>query len=459
MRLEKDSMGSMEVPDDALYGASTQRAVLNFPISGYTLPIRFLHALAQVKKAAARANATLGRLSEAKAHLIERACEQIPRLNLPSQFPLDTFQTGSATSTHTNMNEVLATLASQSQAPPPKETIHPNDDVNLGQSSNDVIPTALQLSLVLAIKELLHPAVLTLEQALKTKEKAFNAVLKIGRTHFMDATPMSLGQEFKAFYTQIHKTHKRVLLSLAAFSALPVGGTAIGTGLNTHSQFGKLVCEQLTRDTKHSFKEASDHFEAQASRDDCVQFAGTLITFTASLTKLATDLRLLASGPRGGLGELKLPAVQPGSSIMPGKVNPVMSEMLLQVCYYTKGLCLAVMEGGAHSGNFQLNTSLPLLAHCLHESIRLLASATTTFAQGCVTGIEATSACQEHLDKSLMLVTALNPLIGYDQAATVAQQAFRENKSLKTVLLERKLLPPDTLDTALDPATMLKPSS
>jgi len=458
MRIERDSMGDLPVPDDALYGASTQRAVLNFPISGRPLPVAFIRALGLVKLACARANAELGMLPPEKIRLIEQAAREIGDGKLTAQFPVDVFQTGSGTSINTNANEVIANRCSQLAGQPvgSKRPVHPNDDVNLGQSSNDIIPTTLHVSVALVLHRELVPALDTLAAALEIKSTEFSAIVKIGRTHLMDATPLTLGQEFSGYAAQARKSAARARRAVEVLGELAVGGTAVGTGLNTHPEFAGRVCRILSAETGLTFREADNHFEAQGARDDCVEVAGLLATIAASLTKIASDLRLLGSGPRAGLGELRLPATQPGSSIMPGKVNPVMSEMLIQVCLYTQGLAATVTACG-RDGQCELNVTLPLLAHCLHESVHTLANGSRVFAGRCVAGLEADEArCRELVDRSLMLVTALNPYIGYDQAAAVAKEALGTGKTLREIVLAKKLMDAATLDRALDPAGMTK---
>jgi fumarate hydratase class II len=459
MRTEKDSMGTMQVPDDALYGASTQRAVLNFPVSGHRMPVRFLEGLALVKLAAAEANRALGKLPPAKADAIAAVCAEILAGQHAGQFPVDVFQTGSGTSTNMNMNEVIANRASQLAGEPlgSRRPVHPNDDVNLGQSSNDVIPAALHVSVAVALRGDLRPALVRLQGALAAKAQAFAGIVKIGRTHLMDAVPMTLGQEFSGYAAQVGKAVERVDRAVAALQELAVGGTAVGTGINCHPEFAGRVCAILAERTGIPFREAANHFEAQGGRDDAVEVAGLLSAVAAALTKVANDIRLLGSGPRSGLQEIRLPATQPGSSIMPGKVNPVMSEMLVQACIHVQGQATTVALCG-RDGHFELNVTLPLLAFALHESVRILANAARVFAEACVDGIEADAArCRELVDRSLMLVTALNPHIGYDRAAEVAKQAYQEGKSLREVVLARGLMTPAALDAALEPLAMTRP--
>jgi len=461
MRVEKDSMGELPVPDDALYGASTQRAVINFPISGRPLPEPFIRALGLVKLACARANAALALLPPEKTRLIEQAAREIADGQLTRHFPVDVFQTGSGTSANMNANEVIANRVSQLAGQPlgSKQPVHPNDDVNLGQSSNDVIPTVLHVSVALALQTRLEPALETLAGALDAKSREFADVVKIGRTHLMDATPITLGQELSGYAAQVHKAAARARHGVTLLRELAIGGTAVGTGINCHPQFAARVCGILADETGIEFVEAPNHFEAQAARDDCVEVAGVLTAIAASLTKIANDIRLLGSGPRAGFAELRLPATQPGSSIMPGKVNPVMSEMLVQVCLYVQGLAQTVALGG-RDGHFELNVTLPLMAHALHEAIHCLSNAVGVFAERCVAGLAADEArCRELVDRSLMLVTALNRYIGYDQAAAVAKEAFATGKTLREIVLARKLMDASTLDRVLDPRAMTQPNA
>ena len=452
-------MGELPVPDAALYGASTQRAVLNFPISGRPLPEPFIRGLGLVKVACARANEELGLLAPSKSKLIQQAAQEIADGQLGGHFPVDVFQTGSGTSANMNANEVIANRVSQLAGEPlgSKRPVHPNDDVNLGQSSNDIIPTVLHVSVAVALQAQLAPALDRLALALEQKAHTFAAVVKIGRTHLMDATPLTLGQEFSGYAMQVFKASDRARRAGATLRELAIGGTAVGTGINCHPEFAARVCKILNAETGLDFREAVNHFEAQGARDDCVEVAGALVAITASLTKIANDIRLLGSGPRAGLGELILPATQPGSSIMPGKVNPVMSEMLVQVCLYAQGLAQTVMNCG-RDGHFELNVTLPLIAHCLHEAIHCLTNGASVFTEKCILGLEADAArCRELVDRSLMLVTALNPHIGYDAAAAVAKEALATGRTLREIVLARKLMDPAALDRALDPMAMTKP--
>lgn len=450
-------MGEMQVPDDALWGASTQRAVINFPISGRSMPAAFIRALGLVKVAAAQANEELGRLTPEKSRLIQQAAREIASGAHPAQFPIDVFQSGSGTSTNTNANEVIVRRAAEiAAAANVTVALHANDDVNLSQSSNDVIPTALHVSVALALTSDLAPALDELAGALERKSDEFSTVVKIGRTHLMDATPLTLGQEFSGYAMQIRKAGERVQRAIAVLGELAIGGTAVGTGLNAPPEFAARVCRMLARETGLEFREARNHFEAQAARDDCVEVAGLIAVVAASTTKIANDIRLLGSGPRAGLAEIRLPVTQPGSSIMPGKVNPVMSEMLIQVGLYVQGLTQTVTACG-RDGQLELNATLPLIAYCLHESIQCLANGARVFAQRCVVGIEADHArCEELTARSLMLVTALTPVLGYDLAAEVASEAAVTGKTLREVVLTRKLMTAEVLDLALDPRAMIR---
>ncbi len=452
-------MGDMTLPEGALYGASTQRAVLNFPISGHRLPDAFLRGLGLVKFACAEANAALGLLPQEKARLICAAAREIADGRLLEHFPVDVFQTGSGTSTNMNANEVIANRASQLAGEPigSRRPVHPNDDVNLSQSSNDIIPTVLHLSVARALRDRLRPALVGLEAALAERSAAFAGIVKIGRTHLMDATPLTLGQEFSGYAAQLAKAVARCDRAGSLLEELAVGGTAVGTGLNCPPGFAAAVCAILSRETGIAFREAGNHFEAQAARDDVVEVAGLLAATAGALSKIAGDVRLLGSGPRSGLGELRLPATQPGSSIMPGKVNPVMCEMVVQVGHYVQGLVTTVQLAG-RDGQLELNVTLPLLAYSLHEAVGCLAQAAHRFAEACVAGLEADPArCRELTDRSLMLVTALNPILGYDRAAEVAKDAHATGRTLREVVLARGWMTADEVDRVLDPRGMTGP--
>lgn len=460
-RIEKDSMGEMQVPENALYGASTQRAVLNFPISGQGMPAAFIHGLGLVKWACASANEELGRLSKEKADLIREAADEIFAGKLDEHFPVDVFQTGSGTSSNMNANEVISNRVCEKlgKAIGSKDPIHPNDDCNMGQSSNDIIPTTLHVSVAVALKNDLLPALRQLHASLQKKSEEFADVVKIGRTHLMDATPLTLGQEFGGYAAQVEKGIARVEKGITALAELAIGGTAVGTGINCHPEFAGKVARHLSERTGIAFREADNHFEAQGGRDDAVEVAGYLSTIAASLTKIANDIRLLGSGPRSGIGEISLPSTQPGSSIMPGKVNPVMSEMLVQASIYVQGMSQVVAVSG-RDGHFELNVTIPLIGKALLDSITILSNGSRTFAERCVDGIKANrDQCDQLVKRSLMLVTALNPYIGYDNAARIAKKAFVENKTLREVVLEEKLLDETTLDEALDPMDMIRPKA
>lgn len=456
-RIERDSMGEMVVPAEALYGASTQRAVSNFPISGRPMPAAFIHALGLLKAACARANCSLGLLSEEKAKLIEQVSQEIAQGKLDEHFIVDVFQTGSCTSSNMNANEVIANRISQICGEPigSKKPIHPNDDVNMGQSSNDTMPTALHVSVSKSLDTLLKPALKEMHAVLKAKSELWASIVKIGRTHCMDATPLTMGQVFSGYVAQIEKGLERVARSIQILQSLAIGGTAVGTGINSKPGFAKSVCEHLSEMTGLSFYEAPNHFEAQAAREDCVEVAGHLTAISTSLIKIANDIRLMGSGPRSGLGELLIPAVQPGSSIMPGKVNPVLCESVLQVGLYVMGMCQIVTQCG-RDGQFELNTTIPLIAYSLLQSIRCMSNSVRAFTKDCLEGLQVNKErCQELVERSLMLVTALNPIIGYDKAAQVAKQAYEENKTLREVVLEHKLIDPDLLEKVLDPRSMI----
>jgi len=455
-RIERDSMGEMEVPADALWGASTQRAVLNFPVSGDRLPRRFLEALGTIKAAAAATNAELGILEPALAEAIERAAREVAEGGLDAHFPVDVFQTGSGTSSNMNANEVIAARARQllgDGAP----RIHPNDHVNASQSSNDVIPSALHVAARRALHEDLLPALDRLRQALRERAAAFDGVVKIGRTHLMDATPLRLGQEFGGWARQVELAAERVREAADGLAELALGGTAVGTGLNCPPGFATRAIERISAATGLGFREAADHFEAQGARDAAVAASAATRGVAVALFKIANDLRLLASGPRCGLAELRLPAVQPGSSIMPGKVNPVLCESVIQVAAQVVGNDAAVALGGM-TGQLDLNVMIPLVARNLLESIRLLANVTRLFAERCVAGIEVDrERATAMVERSLSMATALTPEIGYDAAAAIAKEAFASDRSVREVARERAGLSPERLDALLDPRRQTEP--
>ena len=460
MRTEKDSMGEMPVPEDALYGASTQRAVLNFPISGYRFSRAFLRALGLVKLAAARANRDLGRLAPEKADAIARAAEELIDGRLDEHFPLDIFQTGSGTSTNMNANEVLANRCSQLADQPigSKKPVHPNDDVNMSQSSNDTIPTSMHIAAAETLAGDLRPALERLQGARAAKATEIWDIIKIGRTHLMDATPVRLGQEFGGYARQAEIGLDRVQMAVIALQELPLGGTAVGTGLNTHPDFSAKAIAFINERTKLEFREAGDHFEAQGAKDGIVEASGQLKTIAVSLFKIANDLRWLSSGPRCGLGEISLPSTQPGSSIMPGKVNPVMCEAMMQVCAQVIGGDATITWAAAAGSTFELNVMMPVMAHHFIENTRILAAAVEAFTQKCVEGITANKArCNELVEYSMAMVTSLVPIIGYDRSAEIAKESTKTGKTVRQLCEEQGVLPPDELAAALDPVAMTEP--
>ena len=458
-RIEKDSMGEMRVPAAALYGAQTQRAVENFPISNLRFPREFVRAMGLIKLAAARANMDLGLLDRRIGKAIAAAAEEVIDGNLDSHFVLDIFQTGSGTSTNMNTNEVISNRAIQTLGGVigSKKPVHPNDHVNMGQSSNDVIPTAMHVAALEAIERSLMPALGRLQSALQRKAKEFDSIVKIGRTHLQDATPVRLGQEFGGYARQVELGIRRLEKLRDTLGELPLGGTAVGTGINTDPRFPAAAIRHLSKLTRLQFTEAKNHFEAQGGKDAIVEASGALKTIAASLTKVANDVRWLASGPRCGIGEIRLPETQPGSSIMPGKVNPVIAESVLMVAAQVIGNDAAITIGG-QAGVFELNVMMPVMAHNLLESIRLLASSANNFTDRCVTGIVAdVERCNDMIEKSLAMCTALAPEIGYDQAAAIAKESYKTGKTVREIALEKKILPPDRLNELLDPLRMTKP--
>jgi fumarate hydratase class II len=457
-RIEKDSLGEMQVPADALWGAQTQRAVENFPISNLRFPREFIAALGMIKKAAAQTNAELGLLEDALAKDIVKAADEVIAGQHDAHFVIDIFQTGSGTSTNMNANEVIANRALQLRgAEIGSKGIHPNDHVNAGQSSNDVIPTAMQVAACVAMRETLVPALETLERSLLKKAREFDGIVKSGRTHLMDATPVRLGQEFGGFAAQIRHGIRRVEEAISDMAELPLGGTAVGTGINTHPEFAKKAIARLAEATGVPFREATNHFERQATRDTIVYAHGALNTIAVSLTKIVNDLRLLASGPRAGLAEITLPAIQPGSSIMPGKVNPVIPEAVTMVAAQVMGNHTTITIGGLGS-HFELNVMMPIMAYALLQSTSLLANASTVLAGKCVDGIVANEErITELLEGNLSLATALAPSIGYDAAASIAKDAFKEGKTAREVARERGVLPEAELEKVLDAKAMTEP--
>ena len=451
MRTERDSMGEVLVPDDAFYGASTQRAFDNFPISGIRFSRRFIWALGLIKGSAARVAGPAGYVDAAKAEAIAAAADEVRDGALDDHFVLDIFQTGSGTSTNTNANEVIATRAGMILGGDlDAHLVHPNDHVNFGQSSNDVIPAAIHVAAVAAIREELLPALGGLEAALAGKAAEFGDVVKSGRTHLMDATPVTLGQEFAGYATQIRKGRERVERTLPELEELALGGTAVGTGLNAPAGFPAAVIADMAAVSGFPFREADDHFEAQAAKDAAVSASGALKTVATSMFKIANDLRWLSSGPRTGIAEIQLPALQPGSSIMPGKVNPVMAEMVMMVSSQVIGNDTAITWGGAN-GNFELNVMMPVIAHNLLQSIHLLATAADTFRERCVEGIVADVARARDLaERNIIVVTALNPHIGYDKGAVAAKEAFATGRNVRDVVVEKGWLSAEDVDELLD---------
>jgi fumarate hydratase class II len=454
-RIEEDSLGEMRVPADAYWGAQTQRALGNFPVSSLTLGRRFLRALGIVKKAAAQANRDLGLLGEETADAIVTAADEVIAGEHDDQFPVDVFQTGSGTSSNMNANEVIANLATEHRGGElGSREIHPNDDVNYGQSSNDVIPTAMHVAALEAVVFDVVPALEGLGDELAAAEKRFEGVVKTGRTHLQDATPVMLGQEFGGYRTQVEKGIERVRGSREHLSELALGGTATGTGLNTHPEFPWRAAEYISEATGLSVREADNHFEAQAAHDAMSEAHGALRTVAGSLDKIANDLRLLASGPRNGLGELEQPENQPGSSIMPGKVNPVVAESVNQVHTQVVGNDAAVASGAAN-GQLNLNLYKPVVAYNFLQSARLIANVSEVFAERFVAKLAANEThCAERVQQSMALATALNPAIGYDRASEVAKAALEEDKSVREVAIERGYLTAEEADEVLDPAKM-----
>ena len=449
----------MEVPADALYGATTQRAVLNFPVSGYRFGRPFIRALGLLKWAAAQANRDLGKLDEERAQLIMEAAEEVIEGALDDHFPIDIYQTGSGTSTNMNANEVIANRVSQIAGKPIglKDPVHPNDHVNMGQSSNDVIPSAIHIAVGESVRNDLMPALEHLQHGLEAKTQEFWDIIKIGRTHLMDATPIRLGQEFSGYAKQVEHGKLRAGNAIAAVEELAIGGTAVGTGLNCHPEFAGHVMGYLWDRTGVAFREARNHFEAQGAKDGLVEASGELRTVAVSLFKIANDIRWLSSGPRCGIGEIQLPPTQPGSSSMPGKVNPVMCEAVMQVCAQVIGNDTAVCWGGAN-GNLELNVMMPMIAHNVLESIRLVTNVARIFQDKCVAGIKANREhCMELVENSMAMVTSLAPIIGYDRAAEIAKESAKTGKTVREICRQKQVLPQAELDKALSPVEMTKP--
>lgn len=451
-RIEHDSMGELQVPRDALWGAQTQRAVDNFPISGQPMPRAFIRALGLVKAAAAEANAGLGQLPVAKARVIGPAALDVAAGLHDAQFPIDVYQTGSGTSSNMNANEVIAHLASAAG----RHAIHPNDDVNMSQSSNDVIPTAIRVAAQLGCIEHVLPALKHLRRAIEKRAKAFGKTVKTGRTHLMDAMPLTFGQEFETWAAQLLSAQARIDDTLKRVRRLPVGGTAIGTGINADKRFGKGVAKALTAQTGVKFESATNKFEGLAAQDDLVELSGQFNALAVALMKIANDLRWMNSGPLAGLGEIELPALQPGSSIMPGKVNPVIPEATAMVCAQVMGHHHAISIAG-QSGSFQLNVMLPLIAYDLLDSITLLSNVMRVLADKAIDGIKLRKdIVAAALDRNPILVTALNPVIGYEKAAAIAKRAYKEDRPVLDVALEDSGLLQAQLKKLLDPAALTR---
>jgi len=469
-RIESDTMGEVRLPAQAYYGAQTKRAVENFPISGKPLPRELIHALGLVKFAAAAANRDLGklagsgknRLDEKQIEALLAACREVADGRFDDEFPVDVYQTGSGTSSNMNANEVIANRAIELAGGDRfarEKPIHANDHVNMGQSTNDMFPTAIHVAVAVAINERLVPALSECAEALAEKSAAWQEVLKIGRTHLADATPMTLGQEIGGMSRQLEISVERAATAVEAVLELPAGGTAVGTGINTHPEFGRRVCEVLSTETGIPFEEAEDHFEANAQRDGLVECHALLKTIAATLFNVANNIRWLASGPRCGFHEIRLPDRQPGSSIMPGKVNPVLCESLMQVAARVMGNDQAISICGAAGGQFQLNIMMPVMADCVLESVRLMSRAVNVFTEKCLVDMEANAeACETAIERSLALVTALNPVVGYEQAAALAKEAFKTGKTIRELCLEKKILPEAELQKVLDPRKMIRPT-
>ncbi|MEX0725792.1 MAG: class II fumarate hydratase [Planctomycetaceae bacterium] len=470
-RAEHDSMGDVNVPAKAYYGAQTQRAVENFPISGWPLLPQLIHAMGLVKYACGVANRDLGKLTgtgktplndeQVKAMLA--AAREVADGKFDGEFPIDVFQTGSGTSSNMNVNEVISNRAieimkgNRFEANKP---IHPNDHVNMGQSTNDTFPTAIHVAVAMATRNLLMPALRRFHDVLSEKARAWDKIIKIGRTHLADATPLRLGQEIGGFARQIQLSLERAELAVKSVLELPVGGTAVGSGINTHPEFGSRVAAVLAQETGIPFIEAVNHFEGNAQRDGLVECHGELRTIAVTLFNVSNNIRWLGSGPRCGFYEVKLPDRQPGSSIMPGKVNPVMCESLMQVAARVMGNDQTISFSGAVGGQFQLNIMMPVMGHATLESIRLLAQATTAFVDFCAEEMEANpEACEASVEKSLSMVTSLNPHVGYEKAAALAKEAFKSGKTIRELCTEQNILPPETLTETLDPFSMTEPDA
>ncbi|WP_437194185.1 class II fumarate hydratase [Planctomicrobium sp. SH527] len=468
-RIEKDSMGDVKVPAQAYYGAQTQRAVENFPVSGWNLHPTLIHAMGLTKYACGVANRDLNKLTgsgknplnDQQVEAMLNAALEVADSKFDDQFPIDVFQTGSGTSSNMNCNEVISNRAIEivgGDRFTAQKLIHPNDHVNMGQSTNDTFPTAIHVATGVSIKERLIPALKRFQEVLTQKAAEWDKIIKIGRTHLADATPLRLGQEFGGFARQLQLSVERAERALAAICELPVGGTAVGSGINTHPEFGSRVSAVLAEKTGVPFIEAVNHFEANAQRDGLVECHGQLKTIATTLLNVANNIRWLGSGPRCGFYEVMIPDLQPGSSIMPGKVNPVMCESLMQVCARVIGNDGTITVSGGIGGNFQLNIMMPVMGQTTLESIALLADGTNAFVNFCAEGLEANpEACEAGVEKSLSMVTSLNPFIGYEKAAQLAKEAFKTGKTIRELCKEQQILADDTLTAALDPMSMTEP--
>ncbi len=456
MRLEKDSLGEVAVPSDKYYGAQTQRSLENFPIGKEKIPLELIYALVTIKKAAAKVNHELGLLSEEKSQAITKACDEILQGRFDNHFPLSVWQTGSGTQTNMNVNEVVSNRASELLGGAiGSKNVHPNDDVNRSQSSNDVFPTAMHIAAMIDIQRLLIPALDVLRKALDDKVKEFGQIIKVGRTHLMDATPLSLGQEFSGYVSQLDHSLEAIRNTLPHLSELALGGTAVGTGLNAPPGYVEKMVSEINLLTGLSFVSAPNKFEALAANDAMVEVSGALKRTACSLMKIANDIRWMGSGPRGGFGELILPSNEPGSSIMPGKVNPTQCEALTMVCVQVFG-CDATIGFAASQGNFELNVYKPLIIHNLLQQIRLLADATVSFSQRCIEGLQPNhKQIERHLHHSLMLVTALTPEIGYDKASQIAKLAHDKGMTLREASLELGYLSAEKFDEIVNPKKMI----
>jgi fumarate hydratase class II len=468
-RTEHDSMGDVQVPAQAYYGAQTQRAVDNFPISGWPLPPALIHALGLVKFACATANRDLGKLTQTGKNKLNdeqvaallSACREVAEGKHDGEFPIDVFQTGSGTSSNMNTNEVIANRAIEllgGDRFQKEKPVHPNDHVNMGQSTNDIFPTAIHVAVAMQVQRVLIPALERFRDVLAQKAQAWDQIIKIGRTHLADATPLRLGQEFGGFARQLELSIARARRGMEAILELPAGGTAVGTGINTHPEFGRRVAEALANESGLAFSEAKNHFEANAQRDGLVECHGQLRTIAVTLFNVSNNIRWLGSGPRCGFYEVKLPDRQPGSSIMPGKVNPVMCESMMQVAARVIGNDQTIAYSGATGGQFQLNIMMPVMGQTTLESVRLLGSVTQAFVDFCAIEMEANpEACEAAVEKSLAMVTSLNPHIGYENAAKMAKDAFASGRTIRELCREQGVLPEATLRDALDPMSMTEP--